>query len=210
MNLNLRIPGREIWEMRQFGAITSFLVISMYGGLLSELLETGFLYDRFYHLFFDLPEIVVFTLFFTVAILSANALTLVAAMISSQISGETTKENFARYGLALLPLVMTGFMAYHLYYLINMGVYFPIVLWQTFHFSIFERLVITVPPSWTLFAQQTLVLIGSLGTIVISYRLSKGKHPVRISRRLIEVMPHILVALVLTGFLFYGIQSFFY
>lgn len=210
MNLNLRIPGREIWEMRQFGAITSFLVISMYGGLISELLETGFLYDRFYHLFFDLPEIVVFTLFFTVAILSANALTLVAAMISSQISGETTKENFARYGLALLPLVMTGFMAYHLYYLINMGVYFPIVLWQTFHFSIFERLVITVPPSWTLFAQQTLVLIGSLGTIVISYRLSKGKHPVRISRRLIEVMPHILVALVLTGFLFYGIQSFFY
>ena len=106
---------------------------------MSELLETGTIYDRFYHLFFDWPDIVVFTLFFTLAILCANALTFVAATVSSQSSGETTKENFARYGLALLPLVMTGFMAYHLYYLINMGVYFPIVLWQTFHFSIFEQ-----------------------------------------------------------------------
>ena len=210
MNLNLRIPGREIWEMRQVGAVTSFLVISMYGGLMSELLETGTIYDHFYHLFFDWPDIVVFTFFFTLAILCANALTLVAATVSSQISGETTKENFARYGLALLPLVMTGFMAYHLYYLINMGVYFPIVLWQTFHFSIFERLVITVPPSWTLFAQQVLVFIGALGAIVISYRLSRGKTPKLTIRRLMEVLPHLVVALILTAFLLHGIQSFFY
>ncbi|MGO8822350.1 MAG: 4Fe-4S binding protein, partial [Desulfomonilaceae bacterium] len=210
MNLNLRIPGREIWEMRQVGAVTSFLVISMYGGLMSELLETGTIYDHFYHLFLDWPDIVVFTFFFTLAILCANALTLVAATVSSQVSGETTKENFARYGLALLPLVMTGFMAYHLYYLINMGVYFPIVLWQTFHFSIFERMVITVPPSWTLFAQQVLVFIGALGTIVISYRLSRGKNPKLTTRRFTEVLPHLAVAIILTAFLLHGIQSFFY
>jgi hypothetical protein len=182
----------------------------MYGGLMSELLETGTIYDRFYHLFFDWPDIIVFTLFFTLAILCANALTFVAATASSQVSGETTKENFARYGLALLPLVMTGFMAYHLYYLINMGVYFPIVLWQTFHFSIFERMVITVQPSWTLFAQQLLVFIGALGTIVISYRLSRGKNAKLTTRRFTEVLPHLVVAIILTAFLLHGMQSFFY
>jgi len=210
MNLNLRIPGREIWEMHQVGAVTSFLVISMYGGLISELLEASSLYDRFYSFFLDYPDIVIFTMFFTLAIISANALTFVAATISSQVSGETTEENFARYGLALLPLVMTGFMAFHLYYLINLGVYFPIVLWQTFHFSIFERMVITVPPSWTLFAQQLLIFIGALGTLVISYRLSRGKRANLTAARLMELLPHLVVALLLTAVLLHSIQSFFY
>ncbi|MCX5873741.1 MAG: sigma 54-interacting transcriptional regulator, partial [Deltaproteobacteria bacterium] len=163
INLNLRIPGREIWEMRQVGAVTSFLVISMFGGLMSELLETSSIYDQFSQFFLDLPHLLVFTSFFTVAILFANALTFGAATLSSHVSGETTKENFARYGLALLPLI-------------NLGVYFPIVLWQTFHFSIFERMVITVPPSWTFFVQQLFIFIGALGTLVISYRLSRGRN----------------------------------
>ncbi|MFA6224479.1 MAG: sigma 54-interacting transcriptional regulator [Desulfomonilaceae bacterium] len=209
INLNLRIPGREIWEMRQVGAITSFLVISMYGGLISELLETGSLYDWFYRIFMDWPDIVVFTGFFTVCIFCANSLVFLAANLSSRVTGESSRENFARFGLALLPLVLTGFMAFHLYYLINLGVYFPIVLWQTFHFSVFERMVITVPPSWTLFIQQVLILIGSLGTMVITYRLGRGKES-HFSSHLIEIIPHMAVAVILTITLLYAIESFFY
>ncbi|MDQ1286044.1 MAG: hypothetical protein QG663_1470, partial [Thermodesulfobacteriota bacterium] len=209
INLNLRIPGREIWEMRQVGTVTSFLVISMLGGLLSELMEPGSLYDQFCSLFPNSPGIFVFTVFFAVVILCVNGLVLLAAVASSQFSGETTKENFARYGLTLLPLVLTGFMAFHLYYLINLGVYFPIVLWQTFHFSIFERMVITVSPSWTFFVQQVFVLVGALGTIVIQYRLSRAKNS-SLSEHLAEVSPHVVTAIIITATLLYAIQLFFY
>jgi ferredoxin len=209
INLNLRIPGREIWEMRQVGTVTSFLVISMLGGLLSELMEPSSLYDQFCSLFPNSPGIFVFTVFFAVVILCVNGLVLLATVASSQFSGETTKENFARYGLTLLPLVLTGFMAFHLYYLINLGVYFPIVLWQTFHFSIFERMVITVSPSWTFFLQQVFVLVGALGTIVIQYRLSRAKNS-SLSEHLAEVSPHVVTAIILTATLLYSIQLFFY
>ncbi len=63
INLNLRIPGREIWEMRQVGIVTSFLVISMLGGLLSELMEPGSLYDQFWGLFPNSPELFVLRYF---------------------------------------------------------------------------------------------------------------------------------------------------
>ncbi|MFH0959925.1 MAG: cyclic nucleotide-binding domain-containing protein [Pseudomonadota bacterium] len=209
INLNLRIPGREIWEMRQVGIVTSFLVLSMLGGLLSELLETSSYYDQFCRLFPDSPNMLVFTLFFAAVILCVNGMLFVCAIVSSQFSGEPAKENFARYGLALLPLVLTGFMAFHFYYLVNLGVYFPIVLWQTFHLSIFERMVITISPSWTLFVQQAFVLIGSLGTIVIQYRLSRGKNS-RPSEHLGEFFPHVAAAVILTATLLYAIRLFFY
>jgi transcriptional regulator with AAA-type ATPase domain/polyferredoxin len=209
INLNLRIPGREIWEMRQVGIVTSFLVISMLGGLLSELMEPGSLYDQFWGLFPNSPELFVFTVFFAAVIFCVNGLVFLSAVVSSRFSSETTGENFARYGLALLPLVLTGFMAFHFYYLINLGVYFPIVLWQTFNFSIFERMVITVSPSWTFFIQQVFVLIGALGTIVIQCRLSHTKDS-KLSEHLPEVLPHVVATIVLTAVLLYSIQLFFY
>jgi hypothetical protein len=45
--------------------------------------------------------------------------------------------------------------------------------------------------------------------MVITYRLGRGKES-RLSSRLIEVVPHMAVALVLTVTLLYAIESFFY
>jgi hypothetical protein len=107
------------------------------------------------------------------------------------------KENFARYGLALLPLVLAGYMAFHFYYLINLGVYFPILLWETFKFELFKQMVITVPPSLLLFLQKFIVFLGVIGSTVLAFRLAKGRTPV-IRDVLKEFAPHAIVV-----FLFY-------
>ncbi len=209
INLNLRVPGREIWEMKQVGAVTAFLVISMFGGLMSDLLKNSSLYDMFSQNLINTPELVVFTIFFTLVIVSANSLLGVSAYISSRISGETMTDNFAKYGLAMLPLVMTGFMAFHLYYLINLGVYFPIVLWQTFHFEIFQKMVITVPLDWTLFLQRLLIGLGLAGTGVMIYRLGHGRG-ITFSQNLFEFLPHFTVAILFAIGLAKAIHLFFY
>jgi transcriptional regulator with AAA-type ATPase domain/ferredoxin len=209
INLNLRVPGREIWEIKQVGSITAFLVISMFAGLACDMQQNMTLYDRWSDLFSQSPQILVFSLFFLASIAAANLLVVVASGISCRSSGETLQENFARYGLALLPLVLTGYMAFHLYYLINLGVYLPILLWQTFHFEFLGQLVITVPPSWTLFFQQFLVCLGLLGSLVLSYRLSRAKQT-DISKSLVEFLPHVLTASCFAFVLLNSIRYFFY
>ncbi|MGB9616439.1 MAG: 4Fe-4S binding protein, partial [Desulfomonilaceae bacterium] len=199
INLNLRVPGREIWEMKQVGYVTAFLVISLFAGLMSELARPTVAFDRWSELFSGSPRIVVFTLFFLLCIAAANALVVLAAQISRQAAPETTGENFARYGLALLPLVLTSYMAFHLYYLVNLGVYLPIVLWQTFQFEVLRQLVITVPPSWVLAAQRFLILAGVIGSIVIMYRFGRARHATPL-KSLQESLPHSLIA-VLFSFL---------
>lgn len=209
INLNLRIPGREIWEMRQVGSVTAFLVISMFAGLASDMGQNLPLYDRWSGLFPNSGQLVVFTMFFFVSIICANMLVMVASQLSRKVSGETARENFARYGLALLPLVLTGYMAFHLYYLINLGVYLPILMWQAFQFELLRQMVITIPPSLTLLFQQILLFIGTLGTLAVAYRLSTGRNQDK-KKAIAEFLPHALTSIVFAYILFRSIKDFFY
>jgi hypothetical protein len=45
--------------------------------------------------------------------------------------------------------------------------------------------------------------------VVITYRLGRGKES-RFSSRLVEIIPHMAVAVILTVTLLYAIESFFY
>ncbi len=209
INLNLRVPGREIWEMRQVASVTALLVVSMFGGLLSEMMHKMPIYGWWSSHFLNRPTLLVFTVFFVAVVFTANLLVHLAAAISRTQSGETLKENFARYGLALLPLVLTSFMAFHLYFLIHVGVYFPIILWQTFSFEIFHQMVITVPPSVTHTLQNILIWLGLAGSLVIGYRLSRGKHD-RFLPALGEFLPHGVVTICFGVVVLRAISAFFY
>ncbi len=199
INLNFRVPGREIWEMRQVGYVTAFLVISLFAGLVSELSQRTSLYEPWAQLLAGYRHLVVFTGFFLLLIGAANLLVWLAAQFSRHAASETAQENFARYGIALLPLVLTGYMAYHLYYFINLGVFFPVILWQTFEFDIFRQLVITIPPSWVLRLQQLFIIAGLTGTLFIMYRLGRARQTTLI-KSFQEFLPHTLVA-ILFGFI---------
>lgn len=208
VNLNLRVPGREIWEIRQISAVTAVIVISMLGGLLSEMGHKMAIYQQWTWLFPFESHLLLFSLFFLILLALSNAVVLLAATISAPASGESIKENFSRYGLALLPLVLTGYMAFHLYYLINLGVYFPIMLWETFKFEIFRTLVVTIPPAWTQVMQQSLILLGVIGSLVIAFRLSRGRHT-SLRSSFIEYVPHGMATIIFFAALSYAIREFF-
>lgn len=194
--------------MRQVGYVTAFLVISLFAGLVSELSQKTVLYDIWTQWFVG-RQLIVFTGFFLLLIGATNVLVWIAAQLSRQGASETTHENFARYGLTLLPLVLTGYMAYHLYYFINLGVFFPIILWQAFEFEIFRQLVITVPPLWVLRIQQLFIIVGLTGTLVIMYRLARARQSTVI-KAIHEALPHALVALFFGFTLIKTMQEFFF
>jgi transcriptional regulator with AAA-type ATPase domain/polyferredoxin len=208
VNLNLRVPGREIWEMRHTNTGTAFLIIGMIGGLLSEMAVKMPLYAQL-TAYLPLPEILRFTVIFFVVLFTANLMFAVATVFSRRIFEESFQENYSRYGLALLPMALTGFMAYHLYYLINLGVQLPILVSKNFDFAIFRTLIITVPPSVTHFLQQLLIWIGFAWSTMIIYKLGRASHE-KFSVAIYGIIPHAASALVLTICLLESVRFFFY
>jgi hypothetical protein len=170
INLNLRVPGSEIWEIgSQRG--TAFLVIGMIGGLFSEMVSKMPFYGSISCLAaISYPR---FTVVFIAVLVAMNVMLVLAAQVSSRIYGERFRENYSRHGLALLPLALTAFMAFHIYYLVNLGVQLPTLLSHNFDFAVFRGLIVTVPPEVTRFIQQTLIYVGLAWSLIL-YRLGRS------------------------------------
>ncbi|HMK36497.1 MAG TPA: sigma 54-interacting transcriptional regulator, partial [Desulfomonilaceae bacterium] len=75
IKLNLRIPGREIWELRQANTGIAFLVISMMGGLLSEMATRLPVYAHIRD-YVEVPDILRLTLGFVCTLFAVNVLML--------------------------------------------------------------------------------------------------------------------------------------
>ena len=213
LKLSLRIPGKEIWEVRQTNAVLSFFVMALLGGIFSEM---TFHSETYHSLMGSLTgglcnysQHVCFTVFFLAVVLAVNLSALVMSGLSSLSTGEGIFENFARFGQALLPIVLATYMALHLYYLINLGVRIPILLFERFQFEIFRQLVLTVPQSVTSALQSFLVLIGCLWSLGIVYRLSR-KGSRTLLRALPSFLPYGILAVGITVISIKIIRSYFY
>ncbi|MEJ2718646.1 MAG: 4Fe-4S binding protein [Deltaproteobacteria bacterium] len=205
VNLNLRIPGQELLEVQRVNTGTAFLVLGMIGGLLGELISRTPMYGHFSAVL-PLPEIGRFTAMFLAVLLGVNLLAALAAACSQRVSGDTFQENYSRYGLALLPLTLTAFISFHLYYLINLGVQLPILVSQNFDLAIFRQLIVSVPPQATLFWQRLLIVVGLVWSLLIMYRHGKTSRE-KLFPALMAVLPHALLAIALAGILLVLIET---
>ena len=195
ISLNLRIPGHELFQIRQVNTGTAFLVIAMMGALLSEVLVKSPFVADFGH-YFHLPYWIMFTIVFAGLVGLFNLGLIAAAALSSRMYDNTIQDNYSQFGLTLLPLVMTTFMAFHLYYLINLGVHLPMLVAANFDLAVFRQLIIAVPPDLTYFIQRVLVWIGLLWTGLVAYRLARSSKPQFVSA-VAGLLPHGLLAVSL-------------
>ncbi len=208
INLNLRMPGREIWEMRHTNTGTAFLIIGMVGGLLTEMISKMPIYAHLTQSL-PIPDIGKFTLVFVLVLLTVNLISAGSTSVSRRVFGDTFSDNYARYGLALLPVALSGFMAFHIYYLINLGVQLPILLSEHFHFEIFRQMIIRIPPNVTHTIQRFLLVVGMLWSLFIVYKIGRaGEADTR--KLFFGILPHALFVIFLTVLLLNAISHFFY
>jgi DNA-binding NtrC family response regulator/polyferredoxin len=208
ITLNLRPPGEEIWQLSQRHAGTAFLVLGMIGGLFSEMVSKM---PEYKSLAAQTPfsPVVFFTLVFFTIIISLNLMTLASAQLSRRIFHDTLRQNFARFGLALLPVTLTCFLAFHVYYLINLGVQIPILISKYFDIAILRSLIITVEPATTRHIQYVTILIGLVWTLITDLKLAQWSDQPW-SRKLLGLAPHALVAIVVSGLMVKAVNAFFY
>jgi len=195
INLNLRVPAQELWEIRHTNTGTAFLVTGIFGGLLCEMIAQTPIYSWFVGLLPG-PPVVSFSIVFGALVVAVNLMLVFATSFSYRVYGDSFDENYSRYGLALLPVVLGSFAAFHVYYLINLGVQLPILVSRMFDLEILKPLIITVPPDVTRAIQQTMIWLGLAWTLMVIYRLGRASAE-RFSTALAGLIPHAMLALVL-------------
>ncbi|MFH1115250.1 MAG: sigma 54-interacting transcriptional regulator [Pseudomonadota bacterium] len=207
IRLSLRLPGREIWEERQPKPGTAFLVTGMIGGLLSEMVSKTITYKHIIA-FLPLPEIISFSLVFAGVLIGVNLLHGLAATVSKRVCGDKFAENYARFGLALLPLALTAFMSFHVYYMVNLGALLPGVIGQGLDLAALQRVSFKVSPDTTMLVQQLLLWAGLGWSLLLMYRIGLAS-TAKAAKAALGALPHAVEAVTLTLLLLMSIQSFF-
>lgn len=196
VQLNLRMPGNELGEVRHVRTGTGFLVLALNGALLSDILTRVSWYDR---LVGWLPGSggLKFTLLFLGLILVVNLIAMLAAVLSHRAFRERLFENYSRFALSLLPLTCMGFLAFHTYYLLTLGPQMLALLGQYFGVEVLGGSAGAVPKGVIQIVQEALIGAGLVWTLIIMYRLGRSSPRGRFRRRW-GVLPHVVVALGLT------------
>ncbi|MGC8603568.1 MAG: 4Fe-4S binding protein, partial [Desulfomonilaceae bacterium] len=208
ITLNLRLPGEEIWQIGQRHTGTAFLVLGMIGGLFSEMVRKMPEYKSLaFHV--SLSPVIFFTMVFFTIIFGLNMMTLISAQMSRQIFRDSLRQNYARFGLALLPLTLTCFAAFHVYYFINLGVQIPLLISRYFDIEILRSLIITVQPATTRFVQYSLILIGLAWTLVTDFNLGQWSDK-SWSKKFLGLAPHAFVGLTISFLMIKAVNAFFY
>ncbi|MFH0957919.1 MAG: sigma 54-interacting transcriptional regulator [Pseudomonadota bacterium] len=208
INLNLRPPGEELWQLSQRHAGTAFLVLGMIGGLFSEMVSKMPEYKAISSIAVVHP-VIFFSFVFLSIIISLNLMALASSRISCRVFGDTLRQNYARFGLALLPLTLGCFTAFHVYYLINLGVHIPIILSKYFDIEILRSLIITVDPHITKTIQYVIIFIGLVWTLLIEFKLGQWSDK-KWTKKIQGVGPHAVVAIIISILMVKAIYSFFY
>ncbi len=113
LNINLRVPGQEIWETRGKTDLSIF-PFAMMGALACELL--GWEWTKTMGGSHAFGMTALFILFVSLSILAV----LLFSALGRLGDGDTTGGHLARYGQAYLPIVFMTFLSYHLYYLLTL------------------------------------------------------------------------------------------
>jgi transcriptional regulator with AAA-type ATPase domain/polyferredoxin len=205
INVNLRIPGSELMDMYRANAATAFLSVGLIGALLGELASKSTAFAEISQQLHLSPNLS-FTIVFVAGVIGVNGLVALAALVSKGFLANTFQQNYARFGIAMIPTTLTAFLAFHVYYLINLGVQLPILVSQNFDLALFRDLIVRVSPETTLFIQQAIVAIGLIWTVLVMHRIARLTTNRYVSA-VVGVAPHAIVCAVLSGLLAKALMS---
>jgi len=141
--------------------------------------------------------------------LAVNLLMILTSWLSCKALGDRLSENYARYSLALLPVALCAFAAFHLYYLFHLGVQVPHLLGQNFDIEALRGISFAVSARWAGLAQQALMWLGLGWTYIVLYRIGLQNYEFR-GRTIAGLAPHGILALALNLAAINSMMCFFY
>lgn len=125
ITLTLRKPTQELWYLRSPKIEESFLAMAIMGIVLIQNVTMLKIWTNILNAVEKTTGITnyafIFTVVFAVGVSIPVALLALAGKVASRANLETTRQNFARFGYALIPLDVAGHVAHNLFHLLAEG-----------------------------------------------------------------------------------------
>ncbi|MEU6538985.1 4Fe-4S binding protein [Streptomyces sp. NPDC047000] len=179
ITLTLRPPTKELWFVRRPRIEETFLAVAIMGivfiqnitmlGVWNDVL------DWISGTFGITGRGVIFTAAFAVAIAVPAALLAAASFVASRVAGGTVRDNFTRFGYALIPLDVAGHVAHNLFHLLAEG--------RSVFYTALEALgrqgsygasTAFVPTGTIQVLQYAVVALGVTGSAYTAWRIARG------------------------------------
>jgi ferredoxin len=201
ININLRPPAAELWNNRNPHFGTALLAMVMLCALISEtMLKTPWVKEISQGVGLDYFGTV--TAVFLVIAALVQLMAFFAAWLTGLINGESVRENYSAYGVAIIPLAIASFAAFHLYYMLHLG---PAVMDLFPHLQGFSQwLVAALTPERIWGAQRIILAAGLIWTLLTLVLISWSGHARRFNS-IVAGTPQGILSILLFSLVYSGV-----
>jgi polyferredoxin len=201
IKISWRVPTKELWFIRKPKLEASFLAIVIMGivfvqnitmlkiwdGILTAL-EKAVGTDNYF---------VTFTITFIIAMAIPVILLSVTGLVAKIFNKDSVKQNFTKFGYAIIPLDMAAHIAHNLFHLLAEGKSVIYTFIELFGVQVQNTSSAILDDPTIQALQFILIAIGTIGSIYTVYRISKNNYESKtISTTIVYSILLILLAIV--------------
>ena len=201
IQISLRPPTKELWFIRKPRFDASFLAVVIMGIVFVQNITMLKVWDGMLTWLENAVGTdnyaVTFTITFVIAMAIPVALLAITGLVAKTFNKASLKENFTKYGYAIIPLDMAAHIAHNLFHLLAEGksVFYTFVGLFGVEMHNASTAILDDPTIQAL--QFILIGIGTLGSIYTVYRISKSNYESKkISTTIVYTVLLIVLAIV--------------
>ncbi|WP_271813756.1 4Fe-4S binding protein [Clostridium beijerinckii] len=201
INISLRVPTKELWFIRKPRLDAAFLAVVIMGIVFVQNITMLEIWDGMLTWLENVTGTqnyaVTFTITFIIAMAIPVALLAITGLVAKTFNKASLKENFTKYGYALIPLDMAAHIAHNLFHLLAEGksVFYTFIELFGANVQHTSSAILDDPTIQAL--QFILIAIGTLGSIYTVYKISKNNYEAKkVSTTIVYTVLLILLAVV--------------
>ena len=181
IRISPRTPTKELWNIKKPKLEVAFLSIVIMGIVFVQNITMLKIWDG---MLTSLENIlgttnyaITFTVTFVIAMLIPVSMLVLTGLIAKKFNGASVKENFARFGYAIIPLDLAGHIAHNLFHLLAEGKSVFYTAMGLFGMDFDGSSTAILSTSTIQVIQYIIIIIGAIGSIYAAYRIAKSSQP---------------------------------
>lgn len=178
ITISTRKPTQELWSIKKPRIEVAFLSIVIMGIVFVQNITMLKVWDKILNALENTlgttSYYITFTVTFLIAMLIPVLLLTLAGLIAKKFNKASLKENFARFGYAVIPLDLAGHIAHNLFHLLAEGKSVGYTFMGLFGMDSHGASTAFFSSPTIQVLQYIIIVIGTIGSIYTAYRLAKS------------------------------------
>ncbi|WP_411682712.1 4Fe-4S binding protein [Clostridium thailandense] len=179
IRISRRVPTRELWFIRKPKLEESFLAVVIMGIVFVQNITMLSIWQPILNWLEKATGTtsyyVTFTITFIIAMLIPIIMLSVTGLITKTFNGDSVKQNFTKFGYAIIPLDMAAHIAHNLFHLLAEGKSIFYTFMGLFGMEMHGSTAVLDTPTIQAL-QYILIALGTIGSIYTAYRLAKSNY----------------------------------